>query len=363
MIYVKLRPHFVTDLQSEIFFRFILNNFGHSFLTYMATNKNALRRYMIIDRCIRNNMSPFPSRMVLQEKINEELWESISLPQVDKDINTLKLEHNAPIEYHRTRKGYYYTDANYSFRNSINEEDLWVLDFAAAAVQVYGHADINEKFLNLSDRLNTGKNKGREKEAVAYSCIQIEGSSTKSGYEWLFDLYLHINQLQTVRIDYNPYGRQASRHTISPYLLKQYQNRWYLVGYSNERKRTQVFALDRIKKMSAAKEDYLLDPEFDRYNYFKYSFGVHHSSNEKPEKVQLLFAERQRPYILSLPLHHTQQVLSDNKNGLLIQLEIFCKGNQDFIGKVLSYGDEVEVMRPAYLKEDIKSRAEKMLAK
>jgi predicted DNA-binding transcriptional regulator YafY len=329
----------------------------------MATNKNALLRYMIIDRCIRNNMAPYPSRNTLQKKISEELWEEISVSQVDKDLNALKLEHNAPIEYHRIKKGYYYTDEQYSFRNSINEEDLWVLDFAAAAVQVYGHSDINEKFLNLSDRLHTGKNKGREKIAPAYSCIQIEGSSTKQGYEWLFDLYLHINQHQVVRIDYSPFGREASKHTLSPYLLKQYQNRWYLVGYSNERKRTQVFALDRIQKMHTLKQTYLLDPDFDPYSYFRHSFGVHHSYEVRPEKVQLLFNERQRPYILSLPLHPTQKILRNDKKGLLIEIEIFCKGNNDFFGKVLSYGDEVEVVKPEYLKAEIIMRARSIVEK
>ena len=326
----------------------------------MATNKNALRRYIIIDRCIRNNMAPFPSRHFLQQKISEELWEDISLPQIDKDINALKEEHDAPIAYHRIHKGYHYTDNHYSFRNSISDEDLWILDFAAAAVQVYGHTDINEKFLHISDRLHTGTNKGRDKEARATGSIQIEGSTTKSGYQWLFDLYLHIHQSQAVKIDYNPFGREASKHTISPYLLKQYQNRWYLVGYSKERKRTQVFALDRINKMSLAKEHYLLDPEFDRQSFFEYSFGVHHAHGQQPEKVQLLFNTRQRPYLLSLPLHHSQKVLADNKNGLLMQIEIFCKGNNDFLGKILSYGDEVEVISPQYLKQEIKEKAKKM---
>lgn len=327
----------------------------------MATNKNALRRYIIIDRCIRNNMAPFPSRQFLQQKVSEEIWETISLPQVDKDINALKLDHNAPIAYHRTRKGYYYTDEHYSFRNSISDEDLWILDFAAAAIQVYGHTDINEKFLNISDRLHTGKNKGREQEERATGCIQIEGSSTKSGYQWLFDLYLHIHQSQAVTVSYSPFGRANSKHTISPYLLKQYQNRWYLVGFSKERGRTQVFALDRIQSMKPAKEHYLLDPEFDKDSYFQYSFGVHHAHHQEPELVQLLFNERQRPYLLSLPIHHSQKILSDNKNGLLIQVEIFCKGNNDFMGKVLSYGDEVEVIAPVYLKEEIRNKAKKML--
>jgi predicted DNA-binding transcriptional regulator YafY len=329
----------------------------------MATNKNALRRYMIIDRCIRNNMSAFPSREFLQKKISEELWEEISVYQIDKDISSLKNDHNAPIAYDRNRKGYYYTDTHYSFRNSINEEDLWVLDFAAAAVQVYGHHHINEKFTQLSDRLNSGSNSGRNEEDKKYGCIEIEGSSTKSGYEWLFDLYLFINAHQVVQIDYMPFGRTSTLHTISPYLLKQYQNRWYLIGFTKERSRTQIFALDRIQKMNPSKSNYILDPEFDRIDYFKYGFGIHHSHQQQPEKIRLLFSEHQRPYILTLPLHHSQKVITDNKNGLLIELEIFCKGNNDFIGKILSYGDQVDIISPDYLKAEVAAIAKNISEK
>jgi predicted DNA-binding transcriptional regulator YafY len=329
----------------------------------MATNKNALRRYMIIDRCIRNSMSPFPSRDFLQKKVSEELWEEISVYQIDKDISSLKNDHNAPIEYDRNRKGYYYSDDHYSFRNSISEEDLWVLDFAAAAVQVYGHSHINEKFTQLSDRLNTGTSSGRTEEEKKYSCIEIEGSVTKSGYEWLFDLYLFINTHQVVAINYMPFGRSSTTHTISPYLLKQYQNRWYLIGFSEQRSRTQIFALDRILQMEKVKNHYTLDPDFDPVAYFRYSYGIHHSQNEVAEKVRLWFSVRQKPYLLTLPLHHSQQIITDDENGLVIEVEIYCRDNNDFLGKLLSYGDEVSVGSPAYLKEILISKAKSMLDK
>lgn len=330
----------------------------------MATNKNALRRYMIIDRCIRNNMSPFPSRSTLHEKIIQELMlESFSLPQIDKDIRDLKEEHNAPIHFDRIRKGYYYSDPNYSFKHSITDEDLWVLDFALAAIQVYGHTEINQKFLNLSDRLNKGKNSTYSVEILPFNFIQIEQATSINGYEWLFDLYLFINKNQVVKIEYTPFGRGETKHTISPYLLKQHNNRWYVVGFSHEKNRTLIFALDRIRKMSKSNESYLLDSQFDTTIYFKHSFGVHHSYTYPPEKVQLLFSQRLRPYILSLPIHRTQEILVDNKNGLLIEIEIFCKGNYDFLAKVLSYGDEVEVISPNYLKEEIMNKANSMIEK
>ena len=325
----------------------------------MATNKNALKRYIIIDRCIRNTMSPFPSREKLWEKINYEMgpFIGISIETIDKDLKALRDEHNAPIVYNITKQGYYYTDKNYSFKNSISDEDLWVLDFAVAAINIYGHSHVNEKFLNITSRLNNGSNHSRKNESLLYHPIQIEGSTTQNGYQWLFDLYLYINQNQTVKIEYLPFDRAPKKHILSPYLLKQFKNRWYLVGLSHEKNRTLIFALDRVFKMSKVNDVYKIDPSFNIEVYFKHSYGVHHSYENPPEKVQLLFSKRLRPYIDSLPLHQTQIVLSDNENGYLIEIEVYCKGNYDFLAKVLSYGDDVQVISPYHLKEIILNKA------
>jgi predicted DNA-binding transcriptional regulator YafY len=329
----------------------------------MPANKNALRRYAIIDRCIRNNMKPFPSRSWLQEKISNELdlHEPISIETVDKDIRDMKNYFNAPIVNNRERGGYYYDEENYSFStNKITDEDLWVIDLASAAVKIYGDTNIKEKFISLAERLNTGSNQSDEMENVPYDCIQLEGNRNQQGFQWLYDLYYFVNISQTVEITYQPYGRDSKQYTLSPYLLKQNKSQWYLIAYSHEKKKTLVFALDRIVQMEKSKASYVYDPAFDKNSYFRFSFGVFHNWYFKPEKVQLRFSEKMRPYILSMPLHHTQKVLSDKDNGLAIEIEVFVEGNFELVSTILGYGPDVIVLSPNTLKEEIQNKVKEM---
>lgn len=112
----------------------------------MPVNKNALARYIIIDKCIRDNTNRYPSRDYLKRKVAEKIGGDISDSTIDKDIKALKEEQQAPIKFDRSRNGYYYADSNYSFRNTINDEDLWIMEFATAAMRMLGDEKMNKKF-------------------------------------------------------------------------------------------------------------------------------------------------------------------------------------------------------------------------
>jgi len=327
----------------------------------MPVNKNALSRYIIIDKCIRDKVNGYPSRKLLQEKISQKIDAYISDSSVDKDIKALKDNHNAPILFDKNKNGYYYADKNYSFRNTISDEELWIMDFASAAMKVMGDDTMNKKFKGISMKMSSGTNEDDGNEDLNFNYIAVEGSSTKRGYHWLFDLYMNIMRNETIVIAYAPFGRERKSHIVSPYLLKQNKNRWYLIGHSHSISSTIVLALDRIEKIEKSREKYFYDKNFDRDDYLKFSFGVYHSNQFPPEKVRLLFSNRLGPYIESEPIHKTQTIISNNSDGLLIEIEIYCKGNVDFVGKVLSYGEDAMVITPEYLKEEIINRANWMI--
>jgi predicted DNA-binding transcriptional regulator YafY len=329
----------------------------------MPVNKNALARYVIIDKCIRDTRNRYPSREYLRKIVSEKLNTKISDSTIDKDIKALKEEQNAPILFDRNRNGYYYSDSNYSFKNSINDEDLWIMEFATAAMRVLGDESMNKKFKGISNRMSKGSSTEEDAEPEFFNFISIEGSYTKSGYHWLFDLYMHIINSRTVSIAYAPFGREKKTHIVSPYLLKQNKNRWYLIGHSHSTSSTIVLALDRIERIELSREKYYHDKKFDKDAYLRHSYGVFHTNEFPPEKVRLQFSNTLKPYILSEPIHKTQVVITDDAAGLTIELDIYCKGNIDFIGKVLSYGDDVLVLSPGYLKDEVINRANGMIEK
>ena len=96
----------------------------------MSTIKNALLRYRVIDKAIRNQYQPYPSKSQLREACEEALYGSmdgsnICDSTIEKDMFAMKMEHDAPIKYSKKFGGYYYTDPEFSLDEiTLNEYDL-----------------------------------------------------------------------------------------------------------------------------------------------------------------------------------------------------------------------------------------------
>jgi predicted DNA-binding transcriptional regulator YafY len=330
----------------------------------MPLNKNALARYIEIDRCLRNNMHQNPTKEYLIQKIADRLGTKVSASTFDKDIADLKLTYNAPIgkiylgkEGNKKKWGYKYEDPTYSFSSPFTQKDQWIMDFAAAAVNVYGYSVIMDEMLKLNKVINKGE-VHYDQENASYNCIQIESSSIKIGYNWLFDFYMAIQELAVLSIDYHPFEKNAGTKLISPYLLKESKGLWYMVGYDHKSKMTKVFALDRIKNLARTKEVFIKDAKFEAYEYFRYSVGVYHKLDAIPERVVLKFSAEIKPYILARPIHDTQIVLANSANGIAIEITVYDPANNyELKNMIMGYGSRVTVLEPESLRQVISQEA------
>ena len=66
----------------------------------------------------------------------------------------------------------------------------------------------------------------------------------------------------------------------------------------------------------------------------------------------LSFTPFQANYIKSFPLHHSQQVISENEKECRIKLHVYI--THDFVMELLSMGENVKVLKPAGLINEIK---------
>ena len=78
----------------------------------------------------------------------------------------------------------------------------------------------------------------------------------------------------------------------------------------------------------------------------------------KPEKVLLSFSPLQGKYVKTVPIHHSQEIVKDSKNELKVSLELVI--NHELKMQLLSYGENVKVLQPKKLTEEIKDSAKKM---
>jgi predicted DNA-binding transcriptional regulator YafY len=325
----------------------------------MPVNKNALLRYRIIDACLTNPMRKYPTMQQIIEKIETQLDDSISDSLFSKDIQQMKRIYGAPIKFNRFHNGYCYTEEAFSIKEfPLTHEEVAALDYSTALLHQLKGTRLFEQFENAINKVIEGYRISKILGKTETQIIQVEEPVKTGGSEYLEVILKAIVEKDVLEIAYQGYNKEEKLHCVSPYLIKEYRNRWYVVGFSNRTENVLVFALDRINNLKTCKEKYIPADGFSAEAFFNYSFGITQLHDDKPEKVVLSFTAFQAPYILGQPLHHSQQVLKQTDKELEVQLQVYI--TQELIMTILSYGKEVKVLKPASLQNKIKKMIKEM---
>ena len=290
----------------------------------MPTNKSAMLRYRIVDGCLTNSMRRNPTLEEIQQKIEEQLGVSISISMLNKDLASMKTVYNAPIEYNRQEKGYFYADPHFSIREfPLTEQEVEALDFSTALLQQIRGTKLFQQFENAINKVIEGYRISKIIGQQDKQFLQVEEPVRPQGSPYLELILQAIVHAKTLQITYQGYGKAAKLHQFSPHLLKEYRNCWYAVGYSDRGENILVLALDRIKAIAAGSSKFIRQEGFKPDDFFKYSFGITQVHEAQPEKVVLAFTPFQAQYILNQPLHHSQQVMAENETEVQIQYEVY----------------------------------------
>jgi predicted DNA-binding transcriptional regulator YafY len=260
-----------------------------------------------------------------------------------------KLGYNAPIVV-RDKKYYTYDDPDYSITNiPLTEQDLEKLgEITELLKQFKGFShfeDLDLMVQKLEDKLLAAKTKQP-------TVIELEKNDLLKGIEYIGIIYQAIRKKQLLDIWYQSYrAKRPGKITFNPYLLKEYRNRWFVVGKKLDEKTILHLALDRIKDIDLNRDEgFQDDPEFDPETFHKDVIGVT-VTRMRPVNVHLLFDHDQASYVLTKPLHHSQKVVSESEKGVEINLKV--KLNFELEREILGFGAGVEVLAPAGLRKKI----------
>ncbi|WP_462264786.1 helix-turn-helix transcriptional regulator [Mucilaginibacter sp.] len=163
-----------------------------------------------------------------------------------------------------------------------------------------------------------------------------------------------IKQRVNVRFYYQKYWEDsAAKRTVEPYALKEAQGRWYLLANDLYGKKLKTFGLDRMSDLYVTPRKFIRPNGLDVSALFIHSFGIINPEGQPPEEIELRFTLQQGRYIIGFPLHHTQQVF-ENEDSIIVRLTMQI--TFDFEKELLSYGEDVQVLQPEYLRDRIRER-------
>lgn len=189
----------------------------------------------------------------------------------------------------------------------------------------------------------------------------IPERSRNRGSHYLRDILLAIKDNYIIEFDYVNYraGGRERHHKLAPHFLKEDQGLWYVVGYENGK--LLLFGLDRIKNLEPTDEKFKFDDTLDIEKNFKDSYGIWADPEIPTEEIELRYDALDGSFLKARPLHPSQKIITDSSEEFRVTLRL--KITNDFVMALLSRARSLEVIRPAHLRERIRSTLAEALAR
>jgi len=295
------------------------------------SRQGTIRRYTLIIEKINRNQ--YPSFKDIQEYL-DEFGFTLSKRTIERDFEAIRNEFGMEVTFDRIKNGYFIDK-----ENSIN------IDSFLRFLEIVNTAELLTE--SLSD----------SKETLDY--ISFDKGGGLKGIEHLKVLLKAIKEKRKIKFQHFSYQSEKSKkYSVKPYLLKEYQNRWYIVGVVSGINEVRTFGLDRITDIELRDELFTPDPKIKPRQNFEDAIGVVYSVDVK-QIVVLSFTPNQGHYVKGLPMHKSQEVIKDDDTECRIQL--YVVPNYELKQQIIMHHDRVKVLEPKWLLEDIKKHLKRAL--
>lgn len=261
------------------------------------------------------------------QMLDDNLQIGFSKRTLQRDIKEIRNVFGIDIEYSKSHKGYFISQnesENMNFQRMMEAFDMF-------------------SSLNVAQGLTP--------------FIHLE-KRRPQGTENFYGLLHAIKNRLRIKFTYQKFcEEELSQRLVEPYALKEFKNRWYILAKDSKDNNIKSFALDRLTNLETTNQTYQYPDNYSIEQNYRYCFGIISPNDEEPHDIILSFDPFQGKYIKTLPLHDTQQVLVDNGEEVKIKLRLYL--THDLLMELLSFGDNMKVIEPKSLANQIKQAHEK----
>ncbi|MFZ5774563.1 MAG: helix-turn-helix transcriptional regulator [Thermodesulfobacteriota bacterium] len=324
----------------------------------MAGNKSQLARLLFIDQQIREGMRS--GRLANCTSLSGEY--EVSAKTILRDIEFLRVSHDAPIEYDQQRKGYYYAEENYALPAlHIREGDLFSLLVAQKGLEQYRDTPLFDALSSVFKKIEQSlPDKVSVDSAWLGNRISVlpEQHTVIAPAIWE-TVARALQHNQVLRLDYQrPGAANPASRQVEPYHLTRHQGEWYLIGFCHLRAEVRTFAVSRIGRAEETGQSFVMPEQFDYQTSMRDSFGIFRG--ERQYQVRLRFEARQAPFMLERIWHREQRVQRHRDGSATLTLP--ATDLVEIRRWILSWGAGVKVLAPRELAEAVRQELSQALA-
>ena len=187
-----------------------------------------------------------------------------------------------------------------------------------------------------------------------------------SGQEYLMKILDVLKENRILNMTYHSYWKEEeSNFDVEPFCVKLFRQRWYLIARSTytyyHRQGPRIYALDRIRNLSPTEETFEMPKDWNASDFFIGAFGVIADAQTKCEPIKLKVNASQANYIRDLKLHETQE--EEERNEEYSIFSYYLRPTYDFQQELLWHGEDVVVLEPKWLREELAERLKCMYNK
>lgn len=247
---------------------------------------------------------------------------SISIRTLQRDIKDIYTQLNIEIVNEKTGDKRYYIKS----KNETNDQSIRLLE----SYQIIQAINASQEFSNK---------------------VFIETRQPK-GLEHFYDLLFAINNRRVIQFTHYKYWEDIEKERkVHPLALKESLGRWYLLAVDTKDNKCKTFGLDRISWLDIQESKFREKYHYNFKEWYTNAFGIIKPEDGLLEIIQLKYQYEQGQYVKTYPLHHSQKVILENNDEVIIELHLYI--TYDFIRELLSYGSELEVLQPLSLRKRI----------
>ena len=341
----------------------------------MPQNKNAITRYIILDRLLQHKFGHTIKE--LTELCNNELgdkgYESVTKRCIEKDLIAMEEEPfyaeivrtgKTPIE-DKNGKSHMVQLARYSnpyfsiFNHELNDDEKALLRKALEPFGKFEDIPGFEQIEQLIASLNVDVD---ESKKFVYYSVNEKGTNTKV----FGKLYSAISERKVINLTYHKFDDPTPHSVLlHPYILKEWNRRWYLIAAAADSGKILTFALDRTDEVETCDDMKYKPASDDLMERYEDIVGITYYEGKSIETIYFWASDSSTHYLLTKPIHGTQTTLKEGgeeevtlrksypnlKDGKFFRLK--CMINYELMREILSYGQGIIVLSPDTFREEI----------
>ena len=284
----------------------------------------------------------------------------ISARTAMRDLDMLRDDLGAPIEYDASRKGYCLTDQRWSLPTvELGRREVFAFSVARKLVESFRGTALEMDMVSVFDKIADSL-EGRitmDPGSLTERFTVIGEDHVVQDPEIWATMAQCVERGERLEMVYQKFSGQVGHYGLDPYHLVAYHGNWYVVGHVPDRERVQTFAISRVRRAEGTGRFFEMPEDFDAKAYLRAGFGI--VGGDEILRVRVRFAPKVAAYIRERVWHPSQRLIEKRDGGIELQFE--TTGWKELVRWVLSWQPDVKVLAPKRLRERVELKMRQAL--